>query len=216
MLALLDFANEWVKTGGIVVLAAIIFAETGLLIGFFLPGDSLLFFAGFLASAAAVEQFGEPYLPGLWIVLLVVSIAAVVGDQVGYAIGNRFGPRVFDRPKSRLFDPANVRRSEAFFERHGSKTIVLARFVPIVRTFVPTVAGASNMHYRTFFTYNVLGGLLWVCTFVTLGYFLGEVPIVKDNIEIAAIIIVLVSVIPVGIEFLKHRRARASKELPLP
>ena len=207
VLGLLDFANEWIKTGGIIALAVIIFAETGLLIGFFLPGDSLLFFAGFLASDAAFEQFGEHYMPSLWVVMLVTSLAAILGDQVGYMIGNKFGPRIFDKPKSRLFDPKNVRKAEVFFEQHGSKTIVLARFVPIVRTFVPTVAGVSSMHYRTFVTYNVIGGVLWACGFTTLGYFLGEIDAVKNNIEIAAIVIVLVSVTPIALEFWKHRKA---------
>lgn len=207
VLGLLDFANEWIKTGGIVALALIVFAESGLLIGFFLPGDSLLFFAGFLASGAAVEQFGERYMPALWVVALVCAVAAVLGDQVGYLIGKRFGPALFQRPKSRLFDPAHVRKAEAFFERHGAKTIVLARFVPIVRTFAPTVAGVSNMHYRTFVTFNVVGGVLWGAGVTTLGYFLGEIDVVKNNIEIAAIVIVAVSVLPIVFEFVKHRRS---------
>lgn len=207
VLALLDFANEWIKTGGIVALALIVFAESGLLIGFFLPGDSLLFFAGFLASGAAVEQFGERYMPSLWVVALVCAVAAIVGDQVGYLIGKRFGPALFARPKSRLFDPAHVTKAEAFFERHGAKTIVLARFVPIVRTFVPTVAGVSSMHYRTFVTFNVIGGVLWGAGITTLGYFLGEIDAVKNNIEIAAIVIVAVSVLPLVLEFVKHRRS---------
>jgi membrane-associated protein len=211
VLALLDFANEWIKTGGIIVLAAIIFAETGLLIGFFLPGDSLLFFAGFLSSAAAYEQFGEHYMPSLWVVILVCSVAAIAGDQVGYLIGNKFGPNVFNKPKSRLFDPMNVRKAEVFFERHGSKTIVLARFVPIVRTFVPTVAGVSTMHYRTFVMFNIIGGALWVTCFTTLGYFLGEIDWVQNNIEIAAIAIVLISITPIVIEFFKHRKARLAE-----
>jgi len=207
VLALLDFANEWIKTGGIVALALIVFAESGLLIGFFLPGDSQLFFAGFLASGAAVEQFGERYMPSLWVVALVCAVAAIVGDQVGYLIGKRFGPALFARPKSRLFDPAHVTKAEAFFERHGAKTIVLARFVPIVRTFVPTVAGVSSMHYRTFVTFNVIGGVLWGAGITTLGYFLGEIDAVKNNIEIAAIVIVAVSVLPLVLEFVKHRRS---------
>ena len=207
VLALLDFANEWIKTGGIVALAVIVFAESGLLIGFFLPGDSLLFFAGFLASGAAVEQFGERYMPALWVVALVCAAAAIVGDQVGYLIGKRFGPALFARAKSRLFDPAHVTKAEAFFERHGAKTIVLARFVPIVRTFAPTVAGVSSMHYRTFVTFNIVGGLLWGAGITTLGYFLGEIDAVKNNIEIAAIVIVAVSVLPLVLEFVKHRRS---------
>ena len=209
MFALLDFTNDWIKTGGWIALAAIVFAESGLLIGFFLPGDSLLFFAGFLASDAAVEQFGEHYMPSLLVVASVCALAAIAGDQVGYLIGNRFGPSLFDRPQSRFFNPANVAKAEAFFAKHGSKTIVLARFVPIVRTFTPTVAGVSNMHYRTFVTYNVIGGTLWAAGITTLGYFLGEIDAVKDNIEIAAIVIVGVSVLPIAFELVKHRRDAA-------
>jgi membrane-associated protein len=210
VLALLDFANDWIKTGGWIALAAIVFAESGLLIGFFLPGDSLLFFAGFLASDAAFEQFGERYMPSLPIVAGVCALAAIVGDQVGYFIGSKFGPSLFDRPQSKLFNPANVAKAEAFFAKHGSKTIVLARFVPIVRTFVPTVAGVSNMHYRTFVVFNVVGGVLWGAGITTLGFFLGEIDVVKNNIEIAAIVIVAVSVLPIAIEFWKHRRHAAA------
>ncbi|MCB1000776.1 MAG: VTT domain-containing protein [Acidimicrobiales bacterium] len=210
MLALLDFANDWIKTGGWIALGAIVFAESGLLIGFFLPGDSLLFFAGFLSSNAAFEQFGEHYMPSLPVVALVCAGAAIAGDQVGYMIGNRFGPSLFDRPQSKLFDPGNVAKAERFFATHGSKTIVLARFVPIVRTFVPTVAGVSNMHYRTFVTFNVIGGLLWGAGVTTLGYFLGEIEVVKRNIEIAAVVIVAVSLAPIVYEYVKHRRERAA------
>ena len=181
MLGLLDFANKWVERGGLIVLAIIVFAESGLLIGFFLPGDSLLFFAGFLASDA-----GGHNLPALPWVALTSAVAAIVGDQVGYLIGSKFGPALFKREKSRFFNPEYVDKAEAFFAKHGSKTIVLARFVPIVRTFVPTVAGASRMNYRTFITYNVIGGVLWGAGVTTLGYFLGEIDAVKNNIELAA------------------------------
>lgn len=202
MLALLDFANDWISKGGLIVLAVIVFAESGLLLGFFLPGDSLLFFAGFLASDA-----GGHKLPALPWVALTAAGAAIVGDQVGYMIGKKLGPAVFDRPKSRFFNPQNVSKAEAFFAKHGVKTIVLARFVPIVRTFVPTVAGVSSMHYRTFVTYNVAGGVLWGAGVTTLGYFLGEVELIKNNIEIAAIVIVALSLLPVAIELYKHRKA---------
>jgi len=210
VLGLLDFANKWVEKGGLVVLAIIIFAESGLLIGFFLPGDSLLFFAGFLSSDASGNV-----LPALPWVALAAAVAATLGDQVGYMIGHRFGPTVFDRPKSRFFNPEYVVKAEVFFEKYGPKTIVLARFVPIVRTFVPTVAGAGKMHYRTFLTYNILGGLLWGAGITTLGFFLGEIEVVKNNIEIAAIVIVGVSVLPIAIELLRHRKA-AKAAVPSP
>ncbi|MDO8361381.1 MAG: VTT domain-containing protein [Actinomycetota bacterium] len=206
MLSLLDFANDWVEKGGLVVLGAIVFAESGLLAGFFLPGDSLLFFAGFLSSGPE----GLPPFPALPWVALTCAVAAIVGDQVGYMIGAKFGSRLFQRPKSRFFNPEYVAKAEAFFAKHGSKTIVLARFVPIVRTFVPTVAGVSKMHYRTFVTYNVIGGVLWGAGITTLGYFLGEIEVVKNNIEVAAIVIVGVSVLPIAIELWRHRRAAAA------
>lgn len=205
MFALLDFANDWVTKGGLVVLCAIVFAESGLLIGFFLPGDSLLFFAGFLSSTA-----GGEVLPSLPWVAGACALSAIIGDQVGYMIGAKVGPSLFQREKSRLFHPENVAKAEEFFARHGSKTIVLARFVPIVRTFVPTVAGVSKMHYRTFVTYNVLGGLLWGAGVTTLGYFLGEIDLVKENIEIAALVIVAVSVLPMAFESWRHRRGRSA------
>lgn len=202
MLALLDFANEWVERGGLAVLTLIIFAETGLLVGFFLPGDSLLFFAGFLSSTGV--------LPPIQWVSLASVLAAVIGDQVGYSIGRKFGPSLFNRPKSRFFDPAHVQRAEAFFAKHGAKTIVLARFVPIVRTFVPTIAGVSNMTYRTFVTYNVIGGVIWGAGCTLLGYFLGEIEFVEKNFEIFAILIVLLSTLPIGLEFWRHRRRQQS------
>lgn len=206
MLALLDFANKWVESGGLVVLGAIVFAESGLLAGFFLPGDSLLFFAGFLSSEA-----GGEHLPALPWVALTCVVAAIVGDQVGYMIGTKLGPALFKRDESRFFHPENVAKAEAFFAKHGSKTIILARFVPIVRTFVPTVAGASKMHYRTFVTYNVIGGILWGAGVTSLGYFLGEIEAVKNNIELAALAVVAVSVLPIAIEYTKHRKAKAAK-----
>lgn len=202
MLGLLDFANKWVEKGGLLVLAAIVFAESGLLVGFFLPGDSLLFFAGFLSSDA-----GGNLLPSLPWVAGVCVLAAIIGDQVGYMIGARLGPALFRRPESRFFKPEHVTKAEAFFAKHGSKTIILARFVPIVRTFVPTVAGASNMHYRTFVTYNVIGGVLWGAGVTTLGYFLGKIEAVENNLEIAAVVIVGVSVLPIAVEYIKHRRS---------
>ena len=208
MLGLLDFANKWVERGGLIVLAIIVFAESGLLVGFFLPGDSLLFFAGFLSSDA-----GGHLLPALPWVALTCSLAAIAGDQVGYMIGSRFGPSLFKREKSRFFNPAYVDKAEAFFAEHGAKTIVLARFVPIVRTFVPTVAGASRMHYRTFVVYNVIGGILWGAGITTLGYFLGEISVVKNNLEIAAVVIVAVSLLPIAIEWRKHRLRAATESV---
>ncbi len=203
MLGLSLSPDDLIRSFGTIGLIVIIFAESGLLIGFFLPGDSLLFFAGFLASDA-----GGKVLPGgLPAVAAVAASAAIIGDQVGYLFGRRVGPALFSRPQGRLFNPANVAKSQAFFDKHGSKTIVLARFVPIVRTFAPIVAGVGKMHYRTFVTYNVIGGILWGAGITTLGYFLGKIEFIKNNLEVAAIIIVAISVLPMIFEYVRHRRA---------
>src|SRR3954454_264703 len=195
-LVLASFLNpeSILEKGGLALLGLIIFAETGLLIGFFLPGDSLLFVGGFLASDA-----GGHRLPILPVVALVAFAAAVAGDQVGFWFGRKVGPSLFNRPDSRLFKQQNVARSHAFFERHGAKTIVLARFVPVVRTFAPIVAGVSDMNYRTFFVFNVIGAFAWAVGLTTLGYFLGQIDVVKNNIEIAIVAIIGVSLIPVAI-----------------
>jgi membrane-associated protein len=203
MLALMN-VESLLSNGGLLVLGLIVFAESGLLVGFFLPGDSLLFIAGFLASEA-----GGNVLPPLPLVLLVAASMAIIGDQVGYIIGRRVGPALFARPKSRLFDPAHVDKAQAFFNKHGAKTIVLARFVPIVRTFAPVLAGVGRMDYHTFVRYNILGGLGWGVGLPVLGFFLGQIDAVKHNIEAAILGIVFLSVLPVIIEFVKHRRNRA-------
>jgi membrane-associated protein len=193
------------------VVTAIVFAESGLLIGFFLPGDSLLFFTGFLTSSAAQTEapFDEfaAHIPALPIVLVCLTLAAIIGDQVGYMFGRKVGPALFTRPNSRLFKQENVEKAHAFFEKHGPKSIVLARFVPIVRTFTPIVAGIGVMRYRTFVTYNVLGGLLWAVGITTLGHFLGEIEFVRENIELAILAVVAVSVTPIAIELYRARRA---------
>ena len=205
MLALFDIQN-WLDRGGLALAALIIFAETGLLIGFFLPGDSLLFIAGFLAS----KPKGLPHLPSIGLVVPVLVVAAFVGNQVGYLIGRRFGPSVFDRPNSRLFSQRNVARTQEFFDHHGTKALVLARFVPIVRTFVPVLAGVGKMEQRTFVTANAIGAVAWAGGVTVLGYFLGQVDAIKNNIELAAIAVVAISLLPVGIEFMRHRRASRS------
>ncbi len=202
-LVLASFLNPetLLEKGGLALLAAIIFAESGLLIGFFLPGDSLLFVGGFLSSDAGGHQ-----LPPLPVVALVTFAAAVAGDQVGFWFGRKVGPTLFTRPDSRLFKQQNVARAHAFFERHGAKTIVLARFVPVVRTFAPIVAGVGDMNYRTFTIFNIIGAAIWAVGLTTLGYYLGQIDFIKNNIEIAIVVVVALSLIPVAIEFLKHRR----------
>ena len=201
-LALLDFLKPEtiIEKGGLALLTLIVFAESGLLIGFFLPGDSLLFVAGFLSSDA-----GDHRLPALPIVVVCVVAAAIIGDQVGYLFGRKVGPALFTRPDSRFFKQQNVHRAQAFIEKHGPKTIVLARFVPIVRTFAPIVAGVGQMDYRTFVKYNIFGGVLWGAGLTTLGYFLGEIEFVKENIELAIIVIVAISLLPVAFEVRRHR-----------
>jgi membrane-associated protein len=202
---------EWlISTFGMIGILAVVFAESGLLIGFFLPGDSLLFTTGLLVAGGTYLQ--QP----LWLVCLLVSIAAVAGDQAGYLFGRRFGPSLFRRPDSRLFKQENLTKAQHFFETYGARSIVLARFVPIVRTFTPIVAGASRMRYRTFLVYNVVGGTLWGCGVTIAGYFLGQLPFVKSNVELILIGIVAVSLIPVGIELLRARRRHSVEPAPDP
>jgi membrane-associated protein len=193
--------QKLLETFGLIGLFGIIFAESGLLIGFFLPGDSLLFTAGLFAAKGTFN------LP---VVLLGCFVAAVLGDQVGYLFGKRVGPSLFRREDSRLFKQQYVTKADEFFDRHGAKTIVLARFVPVVRTFAPILAGVGKMHYRTFLTYNLIGGLLWAIGVTSLGYALGD-QIGADNIDkyllpIILVIIVL-SILPAVVEVLRHRRA---------
>lgn len=195
--------------GGIFVyfgLVFIVFAETGLAVGFFLPGDSLLVVAGLFAAAGKLN---------LAVLIFILFIAAVVGDAVGYYTGARLGPRLFKRQKSVLFRPSHLQRAHAFYEKYGGKTIVIARFVPIVRTFAPIVAGAADMPYRRFVVFNVAGGLLWVSSMLSCGYFLGSLLKSRfgidldEHIEWVVIIVVLLSLMPPFIEYLKARREKS-------
>ena len=195
----LDALIRW---GGYVVLAAIVFTETGLLVGFFLPGDSLLITAGLVAAAGGLDIW--------WLNLLLIA-AAVSGDSVGYAIGARIGPRLFTREKSWLFNPRHVVRTREFYARHGAKTIVIARFVPIIRTFAPVVAGVGQMSYRRFLVYNVAGGVGWVVGMTWAGYLLGNVvPNIDRHIHIVVIVVIVLSVIPIGVEILRERRRQSA------
>ena len=188
---------------GLIALLAIVFVETGLLIGFFLPGDSLLFTAGLFVASGALP------VP-LWVLLVTIPLAAFAGDQTGYAIGRKAGPPLFRRPDSRLFQQEYVDKSYAFFEKYGARTIVLARFVPIVRTFAPVVAGVSRMQYRTFVVYNAVGAVLWGAGVTALGYFLGQIAFVRDNVEVILLLIVGVSVLPIAVEVLRARLVHRS------
>jgi membrane-associated protein len=191
-----------ITTFGLLGLLVIVFAECGLLIGFFLPGDSLLFVAGLVAAGGLT---GVSFVP-LWLLLIVVPVAAIAGNLVGYWIGYRAGPAIFNKPESRLFKAEYVEKAHGFFEKYGARTIVLARFVPIVRTFATVMAGASRMNFRVYAVYTVIGGILWGAGVTALGYWLGQVKFISDNIELIAILIVVVSVVPMAIELLRARR----------
>ena len=183
---------------GIWGLLLIVFAESGLLIGFFLPGDSLLFTAGLLITS---NQLDFP----LWAAIVLICVAAILGDQAGYMFGKKVGPSLFTRPDSRLFKQENVVKAHEFFEKYGPKSLVLARFVPIVRTFTPIIAGVSGMKYRSFLIFNVVGGILWGAGVTLLGSWLGQIDFVKKNIEPILLLIVFISVVPIIIEFMRAR-----------
>jgi membrane-associated protein len=200
--------NTLLDNFGIWGLLLVVFAESGLLIGFFLPGDSLLFTCGLLITS---NQLDFP----LWAAVALICVAAILGDQAGYLFGKKVGPSLFSRPDSRLFKQENVVKAHEFFEKYGPKSLVLARFVPIVRTFTPIIAGVSGMKYRSFLTFNIIGGVLWGAGVTLLGSWLGKIDFVKSNIEAILILIVLVSVIPIAIEFLRAR-SKAKKNPPEP
>jgi membrane-associated protein len=185
--------------GGLTGLIGIVFSETGLMVGFFLPGDSLLFTAGLLVATGVLKV-------DLAVLNLVLMAAAIVGDAVGFWTGAKAGKLLFQREDSRFFKKIHLLRAKTFYERHGAKTIVLARFVPIIRTFAPIVAGAAEMKYRTFVVFNVIGGVSWVGSMTMAGYLLGrKFPWIRDRIEVMALLIIVVSFIPV---FFEVRRAR--------
>ncbi|MFI1864177.1 DedA family protein [Streptomyces jumonjinensis] len=188
-----------IGTFGLIGVLVIVFAESGLLIGFFLPGDSLLFTTGLLVTTGKLDD-----LP-LWAVCSLIVLAAVVGDQVGYLFGRKVGPALFKRPDSRFFKQENVEKAHDFFEKYGPKSLVLARFVPIVRTFTPIIAGVSRMNYRSFIIFNVIGGVLWGAGVTLLGAALGKIAFVHEHIEKILILIVLLSVLPIIIEVLRAR-----------
>uniref|UniRef100_A0AAU2V4G2 VTT domain-containing protein n=1 Tax=Streptomyces sp. NBC_00003 TaxID=2903608 RepID=A0AAU2V4G2_9ACTN len=193
-------------TFGLAGLLIIVFAESGLLIGFFLPGDSLLFTTGLLVTAGKLDT-------PLWLVCVLVVLAAVLGDQAGYLFGKKVGPSLFRRPDSRLFKQENVEKAHEFFEKYGPKSLVLARFVPIVRTFTPIIAGVSGMNYRSFVTFNLIGGTLWGAGVTLLGAALGNIDFVHEHIELILVAVVLISVVPIAIEFLRAR-SKSKKNPP--
>ncbi|WP_031041674.1 DedA family protein [Streptomyces sp. NRRL F-5650] len=202
-----DYLIETFSLPGILL---IVFAESGLFA--FLPGDSLLFTAGLFVAQG--EFISQP----LWLVCTLIVAAAVLGDQVGYTIGKFFGPRLFSRPNSKLFKQENLEKAHEFMDKYGPKAIVLARFVPIVRTFAPIVAGAGRMKYRTFLTYNVIGGVAWGTGVTLAGYWLGQIEFIRSNVEAILVLIVVVSVVPIAIEYLRERKKkqRAAEAAPAP
>lgn len=185
--------------GGLFLLVAIIFAETGLLAGFFLPGDSLLFVAGLMVGTGKLQS-------PIWMVLLLVTAAAILGDSTGYAFGRKVGPLLFKREDSFLFKKRNLEMARDFYERKGGFAIILGKFVPIVRTFVPIIAGVVKLEYRKFVVFAIIGAIFWVNSMVIAGYFLGGIPLIKNNLEIFVVGIILVSVIPVVLTFMKERK----------
>jgi membrane-associated protein len=191
--------NAWIDrfgAGALWGVALIIFIECWLFP--FLPGDSVLFVLGLLISQGEIPQ-------PLWFACLVVTIAAILSNVVGYLVGAKIGPALFDRPNSRLFKPVYIEKTHAFFEKYGTRAIVLARFVPIVRTFITLAAGASTMSMRKFVTYSAIGGVLWATGIVLLGYYLGQVAFLNDHLELMLLILVALSVVPMGIEYLRTR-----------
>jgi membrane-associated protein len=186
-----------IRWGGLVALFAIVFAETGLMVGFFLPGDSLLFTAGFLAAAGFFD---------FKILLFALIIAAFLGDQTGYVIGRWMGKRLFRKKDGRFFKQSYVTKTHRFYQKYGVSTIVLARFVPVVRTFAPVVAGVGKMRYRVFTAWNLVGGIGWVALMCDAGYFLGNVPWVQSNFGLVTILIIIASLIPLGVELWRARK----------
>lgn len=181
----------------------IIFAECGLLVGFFLPGDSLLFVAGLFVGTGAIST-------PIWLTCLLLSLCAFIGNVTGYWIGRKVGPALFNKPDSKLFKKEHVDKTHEFFERYGARAIILARFVPIVRTFITAVAGVGQMDQRKFFAYSAIGAVLWAAGMTVLGFFLGNIPWIKENLEAMAIVIVLISILPIIFEYVRNRRTKAT------
>lgn len=186
---------------GYLLLFGVVFAETGLLVGFFLPGDSFLFTIGVVAGAGGLDIF---------VICALLVVASILGDQFGYFLGHRTGSAIFNRPDSKLFKQEYLRQTQKFYDKHGGKTLIYAKFVPIVRTFAPFMAGVAKMPYFRFLSFNIFGGLGWVILMTVSGYFLGQIPIVRRHFEKIVILIVVVSVLPVILQFLRSRKELSS------
>lgn len=206
-LALLDFLQpenilNWLGPLALIGVIVIIFAECGLLIGFFLPGDSLLFITGLFIAQGFIDT-------PIWLAAALLAVAAVVGNATGYWIGYAAGPKLFNRPESKFFRKEYVDKTHHFFERYGPRAIVLARFVPIVRTFITAMAGVGRMNFRVYMVYSTIGGILWAAGVTWLGYLLGNIQFVKDHIELILLAVVGLSVLPIVFEYIKHKREAA-------
>ena len=198
---LLTMLGPWMLVG----LCLLVFAECGLLVGFFLPGDSLLFTAGLFVAAGHIST-------PLWLVCLLLTVCAFIGNVCGYYIGHKAGPALFSKPESKIFKKEYVDKTQEFFDKYGSRAIVLARFVPIVRTFITAMAGVGRMDPKKYFTYSAIGGVAWAAGLTILGYFLGQVEFIRKNLELTLIAIVLLSVVPIIFEVIKARKEK--KALP--
>ena len=218
------FGMDWLKPEALIAsfgafamigVCLIVFVETGLLVGFFLPGDSLLFVTGLMVASGAIlfpvghTNFEVP----IWLACALISTAAWLGDQTGYWIGRRVGPAIFNKSESRFFSQKNVSRTNSFFERYGARAIILAHFVPVMRTFVPVAAGIGEMPYRRFLKYNVFGVFGWATGVTLLGFFLGKIPFVAKHVEYFTIGFVIVSTIPILLELLRARREHKAEQL---
>ena len=218
------FGMDWLKPETLITsfgafamigVMLIVFIETGLLVGFFLPGDSLLFVTGLMVASGAIQiPWGDSsFAVPIWLACLLISSSAWLGDQTGYWIGRRVGPAIFNKPESKLFSQENVSRTNSFFERYGARAIILAHFVPVMRTFVPVAAGVGEMPYRKFLRYNFIGVLGWGTGVTLLGFFLGKIPFVSEHVEYFTIGFVILSTIPIVIEVVKARREHERDQL---
>ena len=218
------FGMDWLKPETLITsfgafamigVMLIVFIETGLLVGFFLPGDSLLFVTGLMVATGAIQiPFGDSsFVVPIWLACFLISASAWIGDQTGYWIGRRVGPAIFNKPESKLFSQKNVSRTNSFFERYGARAIILAHFVPVMRTFVPVAAGVGQMSYRKFLRYNFIGVIGWGTGVTLLGFFLGKIPFVAEHVEYFTIGFVILSTIPIVIEVVKARREHQREQL---
>ncbi|MEY3316972.1 MAG: hypothetical protein RLZZ503_174 [Actinomycetota bacterium] len=188
-----------------VIVCLIIIAETGLLVGFFLPGDSLLFTVGLMIGTGLID------IP-IWLACILISASAIVGDQLGYFIGRKAGPAVFKRPNSRFFSQKNAERAQQFFVKHGAKAVIFAHYVPILRTFVPVAAGVGKMQYSYYLRNNLIGAISWGIIVPLIGFFLGQIPFVRDNVILVTVTLVAISLIPVVLEVIKARRKNSGSQ----